>query len=744
MTEIEEQIDRLLLSDPDKSRSICHIFLAHPTPLEERQLGKLFLICEIDSVEKINHEIINVIQEEAKNTFYYTEETNLETAFENALAKINERLHRLITDGVTAWLDKFNIIIGVLRRTELILAPIGRMNAFLIHRDKIIDILEQGAPREIKINPLKIFSQVVAGQLNPSDQLLFCTSSLLDYFSQEKLKRIISQTVPSQAVNTLEKFLLETDYRTAFGAIVVKLEPEKSLSSSEKIQGEPSSVYSSAPQTSMAELERQEKKTSEYLSPSLIPNVFKSIRRYGNRVSDSIRTKILKQAPRRRVAENYYQPVRKEENKLKKAPFYLYRGARWLARNIAAIFLFIFRLFKKRGQIKGKLKEFPVQTEQKIHGGIFRFRRLNPAARRTLIIALVFLFLFCASIVIIGQVREGNISAQAKEQMIKDIHDKTFAAGTALTYDDLGGAKTLIAEAQDLLGQLAKKIDKQQFQDLQNEINEQYEKTKLVVNIANPDLLKDLDVLDPPNSALGIFSFGNFLYLFNGDEIIKIERESKDAETLKTTLSDIGLFTLGVKENTNTLLLYQNKNGVVAYNTNTKKFSPLSITFSNQETNIMDLSFYQSRFYYLDIKNNQIYRHAAAVGGFGVATPWITDSNLNVSDGVSLAVDGSIYLLKSNGQVLELIAGRQVDFSLDEIDPKLTKGSKIWTDEGAANLYILDPANKRLLQFDKNGQLINQYTSDQFADLKAFTVSEKDKKAYILSGTKVFQIDLNI
>jgi hypothetical protein len=190
--------------------------------------------------------------------------------------------------------------------------------------------------------------------------------------------------------------------------------------------------------------------------------------------------------------------------------------------------------------------------------------------------------------------------------------------------------------------------------------------------------------------------------------------------------------------------LYQNKNGVVAYNTANKKFTPLAMTFANPENNIMDLSFYQSRFYYLDIKNNQIYRHVVASGGFGPAVPWITDSNMNVADAVSLTVDGSIYLLKNNGQVIELVAGQPVDFFLDEIDPKLTSGTKIWTDESAKYIYILDPGNKRLVQFDKKGNFNNQYRSDAFANLKAFSVNEKDKKAYILAGTKVFQIDINI
>lgn len=744
MPEIRTEIDRLLISDPDKSRSICHIFVAHPTPLEEKSLGKLFFLCEIDSADKINHEVINLIQEEAKNNYYYSEETNLETAFENALQKVNESLHRLIAEGITRWLDKFQIIVGVLRKSELILSPIGHLHAFLVHREKIIDILEQSSLIETKINPLKIFSNTITGQVNPGDQLLLCTSSLLDYFSQEKLKRLISQFGPEESVASLEKILLQADTSTSFGAVIIKLLAVKSPEIAPYIAREIAPPSVSAPQTSMDDLRRQETKTSEYLSPSLIPNVFKSFRKYTDKTSDLLRTKIFKKAPKRKLTENYYRPIKKEEDRLRKLPLYIYRAIRWLVKKTAVLVKFVINLFKRQEEIKGKIKDFPFRTEQKIHGGVFRFRRLNPRAKRLLILAFIILFIFSTSIVIIGQRRESNLTAQKRQQIIKEIEDKTFEAGSALTYEDEKSAKQLLTEARDLLNQIAKKIDKEKYQTLLSGINAEYEKTKHIVSIANPALIKDLTELNLPSSALDLYPFGSSLYLFNGTEIIKINLEDKETDSLPVALPDLGQFILGVKATNSTLLLYHDKNGVVEYNTTTKKFTPLSITFAHPEIEVKDLATYQSRFYYLDVKNNQIYRHQRASGGFGPAVPWITDSNLNVSDGVSITVDGSIYLLKNNGQVLELIRGQPVDFSLDEIDPKLSSGTKIWTDENAEYLYILDSSGKRLVQFDKKGHLKNQYTGEQFTDLKGFGVSEKDKKAWLFAGTRVFQIDINI
>ena len=74
------------------------------------------------------------------------------------------------------------------------------------------------------------------------------------------------------------------------------------------------------------------------------------------------------------------------------------------------------------------------------------------------------------------------------------------------------------------------------------------------------------------------------------------------------------------------------------------------------------------------------------------------------------------------------------------IDPALVSPTKIKTTLESKYLYVLDPPSRRLIVLDKEGRLINQYTSDQFGDLKDFAVAEAEKKMYLLNGSSVFGI----
>jgi hypothetical protein len=253
----------------------------------------------------------------------------------------------------------------------------------------------------------------------------------------------------------------------------------------------------------------------------------------------------------------------------------------------------------------------------------------------------------------------------------------------------------------------------------------------------------DFSTVDANLGVNGLIWSSNNLYVFNSNnEIYKGILGSGKIEKISKTPSEAGQFKLAAKQTNNTILLYHDKDGLLEFNTQTETLKPIEITFSNQDKEIRDMYVFESKLYFLDVKNNQIFRHARATDAYGEGVTWIKETDLDIKESVSIAIDGSIYVLKSNGEVLELLQGRQVDFSLSEIDPKLTSSTKIWTDTNSSYLYILDREGKRLVVFDKKGGLKNQYTSQKFDDLKSFAVDEKNKKLWLLNGLKVFEVTL--
>jgi hypothetical protein len=98
MSHYTSLFDKIVIYDPAKSRSVCHVFLSHQSPAEEKSLGKLLLLAEIESRDGINLDIINAIQNELKHSYFNTDDLNIETAFEKALESVNQKIADMVGD----------------------------------------------------------------------------------------------------------------------------------------------------------------------------------------------------------------------------------------------------------------------------------------------------------------------------------------------------------------------------------------------------------------------------------------------------------------------------------------------------------------------------------------------------------------------------------------------------------------------------------------------------------------------
>ncbi len=58
------------------------------------------------------------------------------------------------------------------------------------------------------------------------------------------------------------------------------------------------------------------------------------------------------------------------------------------------------------------------------------------------------------------------------------------------------------------------------------------------------------------------------------------------------------------------------------------------------------------------------------------------------------------------------------------------------------NIYVLDQGNSRIVVLDKTGSYKAQYQADILRNATDFEILETDKKVYVLSNGKVYEIDL--
>ena len=76
------------------------------------------------------------------------------------------------------------------------------------------------------------------------------------------------------------------------------------------------------------------------------------------------------------------------------------------------------------------------------------------------------------------------------------------------------------------------------------------------------------------------------------------------------------------------------------------------------------------------------------------------------------------------------------------MSPTISNGSYLLTSDEYTNLYVIDPANKRIVIYDKNGILLRQVIVDVAQEFADATVSPAEDKAYILDGTRVLAVSL--
>ena len=150
---------------------------------------------------------------------------------------------------------------------------------------------------------------------------------------------------------------------------------------------------------------------------------------------------------------------------------------------------------------------------------------------------------------------------------------------------------------------------------------------------------------------------------------------------------------------------------------------------------------YNGNLYILDKKQNQILKYVSSDSGF-VQANYFSANAPDFSNAVSMTIDSSVYVLTSDGSISKFTKGASDTFNVSGLDTAFSNPSRIYTNLNDTNIYVLDNGNSRIVVLDKNGNYKSQYQASILKNAKDFEVLESAKKIYVLSGGKVYEIDL--
>lgn len=274
-------------------------------------------------------------------------------------------------------------------------------------------------------------------------------------------------------------------------------------------------------------------------------------------------------------------------------------------------------------------------------------------------------------------------------------------------------------------------------------------------NLAKEDFLSSKKVL---SDALPQFKKDSEEYKKIKNLINKIDEGIKETSgVLNTNIQKVDkqsskLLSFAIINSTSKSYLYtQDENNIYVISMHDVKMIDKSnlekakTIIKNQEDwqSIDGFAVYLGNIYILDKKSNQILKYVNAGNDkFSKSEYFAEDSKHDLSNAVSMTIDGSIWILYKNGAIQKFTKKELQSFKTPTFDKPLTNALHIVTDVDMNNLYILDPINKRVIVIGKDGTFKEQYVNNQLEKAKNLEILEKDKIIYFLADDNVYKITM--
>jgi len=256
-------------------------------------------------------------------------------------------------------------------------------------------------------------------------------------------------------------------------------------------------------------------------------------------------------------------------------------------------------------------------------------------------------------------------------------------------------------------------------------------------------LLADLGVKFNNFEATEINNLNGNLFVNDRKQVVKTIRNIVDKETQIVTRETI--IASDTRTDQNTILFLTDTPQVIEFRDG--GVTPMSTEDQTWKKGI-DIKTYGQFIYILDPIENQIWKYKRNRTKYSSVSPYNLGTT-NMSRGVSMAIDGRIYVLSDNGSIQKFFRGNPEKYEFRDLPsiPFSGKNLRLFTGPEHEFLYVLDPNNTRILIFSK-GETGATYRKQIIFDLpqgeiaKDFTININGQKVNIITQTKIYEFSL--
>lgn len=738
------ELQEFFVEGKDHKRSHVLLHIAEPVSKKEKERGFFFVVAEINNgyeeqIEALQHIIDDV------ETEYYDEQVESPRTLEEILQDINRRAHHVLKYDDT----EVSCVLGVVKDTSISLAYHGKPHAILFYTSKgnlaFTEIINK--PGE----SVQLFSELVEGNLNPGDYMIISTPYLTQFFSEDRMSKLLSTRRIAESASHIQKMLQDLRNDFSFGGLIIHVTNQYDKPKTGKM---PQQEQGSA--ESLNQLMASTKSTEDTLSPPLLAPVLSNLKeRLAKRKERNAEEAKNPEPSHARTHKQYSVETnyrRKNRETGTESTFdaflialghglvFVGTGLILVLRKITGFLGYVFTTGVALSTNKNNSRARTIQSwKNTIRNQKNFFKHLPLTSKIILLLTIVLAGSFIGSIGYLRVKEARQVEEQTYQDTVQGITDKKDAAEAALVYNENARAFTLLQEAQALLNQLPEdsRSQKEKKDELRAQLETFLKQLRNITTVA-PETFAKL-TLPEGQRVSKMLRTEKDIVLFNeeNNDVYFVNTVTKAQE--KQTLDTIKHLFIAAFNNDDKAGYFIRKDGTLAsYTVETRALTPKDIAYEKEQSSIRAMTIYNGKLYTLDTKNNQVYKHNKTLTGFDRGASWIVGNSMDLSAGTTIAIDGNIYIGTASGKIFKLFRGEQQAFTTNGLDPAFGSIEKIWTSDESTSLYILDSTNKRVVVLDKEGNFKKQFAADMWQKPTDMFVDEAASLIYILDNNTLY------
>ncbi len=613
--------------------------------------------------------------------------------FEKLLAAANRRFATAVGSGEYRGDDIEDLVAlwGLQVRNGVSLARHGAAHAFLFQKRgrgvNASDLFNESAPAK----PGVLFGEVISGALGTNDKLFFAPHELLNYVALHHLQELVGGD--KEGLGALREALADVEEGIP---IVAALMHSVMIDRAIRVAAE-------SPVSSIENLLAKTRDTEAWLSPPILSDV--------KGLMKGMAASAQKMLPQRKPTP--------PADSLLTAPA---TGSPPAEPGKGMI--------TRLTGLGARMGGLPMQLRTTVMA-------MPPRSRYILIGIAVVVLLLLGSVGWRVIANQSQNRAAAYTQRLADVQKQRDDIEAALIYGDENRAWSALDAARALVAELPRKSKAQQqtVDGLLAQLDGDAQKLRHVVRVT-PETVSALAEVTLPSPVALVLRDADAVVVDKAGLVVGFPRAGGAAKVLSVTPDRS--YSAATIDAGNAILVTNGTDMFTLAGDALTRFATTPIATVPPT----DIALWNKRLYAAAPDANQILRLSRDGTGWGAKTGWVSTPDPGLADVAALAIDGAIWTAGTGGTVQKFESGVRQPFAVKRVEPALTALTDIWTDPKSENLYLFDPAGKRVVVLAKDsGALRTQFTAD-WKNPTQFAVDEKNKTVYVLDGTTLTKFPL--